>query len=117
MRTAAPGARLTIGDATFEIRATLTTEPDRLSGGLVFGPRLLISDAALRATGLLQPGSLVRWHYRLRLDDATASDAAVKQVADEARAQFPQAGWTIRTRSSASPGCTAPSMAGAIPPM
>jgi putative ABC transport system permease protein len=99
----APGARLNVGNATVEIRATLTAEPDRLAGGLVFGPRLLVSEAALRATGLIQPGSLVRWHYRLRLDDSAASDAAVKQVADAARAQFPQAGWTIRTRSKASP--------------
>ena len=42
------------------------SEPDKLAGGIGFGPRLLISEAALRATGLLQPGSLVRWHYRLR---------------------------------------------------
>ena len=51
----------------FEIRAARQAEPDKLAGGIGFGPRLLISEAALRATGLLQPGSLVRWHYRLRL--------------------------------------------------
>jgi putative ABC transport system permease protein len=99
----APGAKLTVGNATVEIRASLTTEPDKLATGIVFGPRLLISDAALRATGLIQPGSLVRWHYDLRLNDANASDAATKQVATQAREQFPQAGWTIRTRSNASP--------------
>jgi putative ABC transport system permease protein len=64
---------------------------------------LLVSNAALRATGLIQPGSLVRWHYDLRLNDANASDAVTKQVATQAREQFPQAGWTIRTRSNASP--------------
>jgi putative ABC transport system permease protein len=99
----APGAKVTVGDATFEIRAALTSEPDKLAAGIVFGPRLLISNAALRATGLIQPGSLVRWHYDLRLADANASDAATKQTATQAREQFPQAGWTIRTRSNASP--------------
>jgi putative ABC transport system permease protein len=69
-----PGARLTIGNATIEIRAALTGEPDKLAGGIGFGPRLLVSQDALRATGLLQPGSLVRWHYRLRLLQST--DAA-----------------------------------------
>ena len=69
-----PGARITIGAAPIEIRAALTSEPDKLAGGIGFGPRLLISEAALRATGLLQPGSLVRWHYRLRLPDSDASD-------------------------------------------
>jgi len=44
-----PGARITIGAATFELRATLRSEPDKLAGGIAFGPRLLISDAALRA--------------------------------------------------------------------
>jgi putative ABC transport system permease protein len=98
-----PGARLTIGDATFEVRATLASEPDKLAGGIGFGPRLMVSEAALRATGLLQPGSLVRWHYRLRLPANDTSDAAAKAVAAQARAQFPEAGWDIRSRSNASP--------------
>ena len=79
------GARLTIGNATFEIRAALASEPDKLAGGIGFGPRLLVSEAALRATGLLQPGSLVRWHYRLRLPANDTSDAAAKAVAAQAR--------------------------------
>jgi len=98
-----PPARLTIGNASIEIRAALTGEPDKLAGGIGFGPRLLVSEAALRATGLLQPGSLVRWHYRLRLPPSGASDAAAKAVTVQARAQLPEAGWDIRNRSNASP--------------
>jgi putative ABC transport system permease protein len=98
-----PGARLTIGNATFDIRAALTSEPDKLAGGIGFGPRLLVSQDALRATGLLQPGSLVRWHYRLRLPQSDATDAAAKTVTQEARSAFPEAGWDIRNRSNASP--------------
>jgi putative ABC transport system permease protein len=100
---AKPGARLTIGKATFEIRATLTNEPDKLAGGIGFGPRLTMNEAGLRATGLIQPGSLVRWHYRLRLPDNDASDDAAQALAKTARAQLPEAGWTIRTRDKASP--------------
>ncbi len=37
------GARVTIGSATIELRAVLKTEPDKLAGGIGFGPRLLIS--------------------------------------------------------------------------
>ncbi len=98
-----PGARLTIGNATIEIRAALTGEPDKLAGGIGFGPRLLVGQDALRATGLLQPGSLVRWHYRLRLPQSEATDAAAKAVTAQARAQLPEAGWEIRSRSNASP--------------
>ena len=97
-----PGAKLTVGNATFELRAALTSEPDKLAGGLGFGPRLLVSEAALRATGLLQPGSLVHWHYRVRLPP-NADAAAVQAVQNEARAQLPEAGWDIRTRAKVSP--------------
>ena len=72
-----PGDRITIGSVPIELRAALTSEPDKLAGGIGFGPRLLISEAALRASGLLQPGSLVRWQYRLRLPEGAASEAAV----------------------------------------
>ncbi len=98
-----PGARLTIGNANIEIRTALTDEPDKLAGGIGFGPRLLVSQDALRATGLLQPGSLVRWHYRLRLPGSDTTDASAKAVTAQARAQLPEAGWDIRNRTNASP--------------
>ncbi len=98
-----PGARISVGAATIEIRATLASEPDKLAGGIGFGPRLLISDAALRATGLVQPGSVLRWHYRLRLPDNDATDAAVRAVTAAAQTQLPEAGWEVRSRSNASP--------------
>src|SRR6185295_14636821 len=98
-----PGARIMLGAAHVEVRAALTSEPDKLAGGIGFGPRLLISEAALRATGLLQPGSVVRWHYRLRLPDNDATDTGVRAVTAAAQAQLPNAGWQVRTRSNASP--------------
>jgi len=98
-----PGAQLTVGDAKLIVRATLANEPDKLAGGIGFGPRLLVSEAALRATGLLQPGSLVRWTYRLRLPEPDATDARAKAIQTQAREQVPDAGWEIRSRSNASP--------------
>lgn len=98
-----PGARVTVGNTTFEIRAVLTGEPDKLAGGIGFGPRLLIGEAALRSTGLLQPGSLVRWRYRVRLPASSDGDAAAKTVTEAARSKLPEAGWDIRNRTNASP--------------
>jgi len=98
-----PGDRIKIGAATIEIRSALAAEPDKLAGGIGFGPRLLVSDAALRATGLLQPGGLVRWHYRLKLPENDASDIAARRVTDDANARLPEAGWEIRSRNNASP--------------
>jgi len=97
------GARVTLGSATIDLRAVLKSEPDKLAGGIGFGPRLLISEAALRATGLIQPGSLVRWHYRLRLPAADANDRAANAVVAASAKQLPDAGWEMRTRANASP--------------
>jgi len=97
------GARVTIGSATFEIRASLITEPDKLASGIEFGPRFLISDEALRATGLLQPGTLVRWHYRLALPQAKSDEPAQAALTEQAQREFPDAGWQIRTHRNATP--------------
>jgi putative ABC transport system permease protein len=97
------GDRITIGTAAIVIRTVVKTEPDRIAGGFGFGPRLLTSQAALRASGLLQPGSLVRWQYRLRLPAGDASDSALAALQTQALAAFPDAGWDIRTRNNASP--------------
>jgi len=96
------GDRIRIGNTAIELRAVLTGEPDKLAGGIGYGPRLLVSEAALRASGLLQPGSIVRWQYRLRLSDQ-ASDSTVAALEKEARSAHPDAGWDIRTRNKASP--------------
>src|SRR5579883_1975068 len=46
------GSKLSIGEARFEVRAKLVSEPDRLASGLRFGLPILISQDGLRATGL-----------------------------------------------------------------
>lgn len=97
------GDRVTVGGATFVIRSVVGAEPDKLAGGVGFAPRFLVSENALRATGLLQPGSLVRWIYRVRLPDNAADDRAADVLAEDARKTWPQAGWEIRTRGNASP--------------
>lgn len=97
------GERITVGNAAIEIRAAIRTEPDKLAGGIGFGPRLLLSEEALRATGLLQPGSLVRWHYRVLLPQNDTSGAAASNLADDVGRALPDAGWDIRTRNRASP--------------
>jgi putative ABC transport system permease protein len=97
------GDRLTVGSATFEIRSAVDAEPDKLAGGLGLGPRFLVSIDALRAAALLQPGSLVRWIYRVRLAGNGADDRAATALADAARAALPEAGWDIRSRNNASP--------------
>jgi putative ABC transport system permease protein len=96
-----PGVEIRIGEATFLITGVIVSEPDRVATGVGFGPRLIVSQEALQATGLIQPGSLVRWSYRVRLSDS--SDGSLSFTQAQARELFPNAGWEIRTRASASP--------------
>tara|TARA_R110002096_G_scaffold122204_7_gene264542 strand:- start:5 stop:2584 length:2580 start_codon:yes stop_codon:yes gene_type:complete len=98
------GDTLKLGNLTFQIRDTLTVEPDRLATGFGFGPRLMISAPALRESGLIQPGSLMDWVYRVNLPANANSDADMERIAVEADEKFPLAGWDIDTRNNASPG-------------
>ncbi len=45
----------------------------------------------------------MRWNYRLRLPAGGNSDAAVQAVTAQTRAELPETGWEIRSRSNASP--------------
>ncbi len=93
------GATLEVGAARLRIVGVLTREPDRTLGAFSLGPRLLIGPAGLAATGLIQPGSLVNYAYRLRLPAGT--DAA--KVKTELQDSFPAAGWRVRTWEEAAP--------------
>ena len=100
------GDRVFIGETPLDLRAILVQEPDKLAGGIGFGPRVILSQAALRATGLMQPGSLVRWLYRVGLAQpggAPLAEAGLAEFIASANAAFPQAGWEARTRANVSP--------------
>ena len=100
------GDAFRIGETTFRLRATLVQEPDKLAAGIGFGPRVIVSDAALVATGLVQPGSLVRHLYRVALPDIgrhPAGDASVHALLGDAAKAFPAAGWEARSREKVSP--------------
>ena len=97
-----PGSRVMIGNATFELRATLESEPDKLATGIGFGPRFLTSEAGLRATGLLQPGTLARFTYRILLP-GNADEATARSLGEKLRATMPEGEYDLRTRSNVSP--------------
>ncbi|THF57123.1 ABC transporter permease [Ollibium composti] len=100
------GDRLKLGDAEYELRARIVSEPDSLSDGFGFAPRLMISLDGLKASSLVQPGSLVEHVYKLRLP-ATMSDAGIEATKQSAAEQFPEAGWSMRTRAAAAPALSA----------
>lgn len=101
-----PGDLIKLGNATFELRATIITEPDAISEGFGFAPRLMVSNEGLDAAGLVQPGSLVEHAYKVRLPE-NASEAQIATIRQQAEEKFPQAGWSIRTRTNAAPALSA----------
>lgn len=100
----AVGDEILLGTARLKVTATLVREPDAVSEGFGFAPRLLLSEEALRATGLVQTGSLVKNAYRIRLADPALPLAGIREAAGKA---FPSAGWSIRTADAAAPSLTA----------
>lgn len=98
-----PGDRIRLGSIDIDIRGLISAEPDRISDGIVLGPRLLLTEAALRDTGIIQPGSLITWRYRVKLP-GDASIRSANAVIREARAAFPDSGWRLRNRNNAAQG-------------
>lgn len=98
------GDGLRIGRIDMRIAAVVDIEPDRLGSGFVFGPRVFMSKTALLETGLIQPGSLVRWRYRMRLPQADATLGGIKAFLDQVEADLPKSGWRMRSRARAAPG-------------
>ncbi len=96
------GDRVSLGNVEFELRAKVVGEPDAISDGFGLAPRLMVSLDGLRASGLIQPGSLVEHAYKVKLPEQT-SEAALRQISERATEAFPEAGWSIRSRTNAAP--------------
>ena len=100
------GGRVLLGTAELEVRGLIRSEPDRLASGVGFGPRLLVSIDALRGSGLVRPGSLINWTYRIDLPDGRDSERDIRRLTRQANRAFPEAGWSDRARTNAAPGLT-----------
>ncbi|MGH7274939.1 MAG: ABC transporter permease, partial [Nitrospiria bacterium] len=61
------GDRIRLGQAEFAIAGILKKEPDRVAGVFSLGPRVMISEEGLAATGLIQPGSRVLYRTLLKM--------------------------------------------------
>jgi putative ABC transport system permease protein len=78
----AHGDMLRVGDSRFTISASIAQEPDRGAGFMNFSPRVMLNQADLQATGLVQPAS--RLSYRMAV---VGEDKASKAFVTWARQQ------------------------------
>jgi putative ABC transport system permease protein len=78
------GDRLKIGNKLFRIAAVVVNEPDRLSGSMGAGPRVLISQKGLDESGLIAPGSHATVRYLFKVPapggGKPISDARVSEL-------------------------------------
>jgi len=81
------GDPLLLGDASLRIARIITLEPDRGAGFMSFSPRVMVNEADIAATGLVQPASRVT--YRLVVAGAAAP---VRQFQAFVDAQLQQPG-------------------------
>ena len=95
-----PGETVRLGNATFRITAALVSAPDQLATPSLLGPRVVIASAALPQTGLVVPGSMVRYALRVTLP----ASSTFPEVAAQLRAAFPEAAWRIRSPHDVVPG-------------
>ena len=93
------GDRVRVGEAVVVITDVIAKEPDRGTRAFNLGPRLMIGFPALQATGLVLPGSLIRYHYRLDAPDNASHRAWIVRLNE----RFPDAGWRIRSIDNAAP--------------
>lgn len=95
------GDLIGVGDATFQIRAVIRQEPDRSFRLLAFGPRLIVSLKGMETTGLVQPGSMLQYAYRIALGSGAGGDPM--RAVEKVKAAYPESGWRVMAASEAEP--------------
>ncbi len=77
------GDSVRLGEAAFRIAAIVAAEPDRMTGTMNVGPRVMVSRGGLVRSGLIQPGSRAAERYLLRLPQGGPSIGRVREQVEE----------------------------------
>jgi putative ABC transport system permease protein len=103
------GEALLLGDARLTIARIIAVEPDRGAGFSSFAPRVMLAEADLAATGLVQPASRVSYRLAVAAPDALGparGDAAVREFVrwtEERIAAAPLRGVRVESLQSGRP--------------
>jgi putative ABC transport system permease protein len=85
------GDALLLGDASLRIAKIIVIEPDRGAGFSAFSPRVMLAEADLPKTALIQPASRVGWRLAVAAPDGMSmarGDALVAQFVAWAEARI-----------------------------
>ncbi|MXO57981.1 FtsX-like permease family protein [Altererythrobacter salegens] len=89
-----------VGTAELRVAGIISDEPDRLSEGFQLGQTVIVTRDLPERAGLTAPGALYQTKTRVRFTGNTDPDT----LKDALEKRFPDAGFDIRTRNTASPG-------------
>jgi putative ABC transport system permease protein len=96
-----PGDVIRIGNESFRLSGTLDALPDQAARGFALGATVLVSEPSLAATGIIGPGVIARYRYKINLGGRDYDAAAA-----EIRRAFPDAGWQVRSPREAAASLT-----------
>ncbi|WP_341907049.1 FtsX-like permease family protein [Polaromonas sp. YR568] len=85
------GQPLLMGDSTFTVTRVIVQEPDRGAGFISFSPRVMINQADVAATGLIQPASRTNYRFAVAGDEKAVS-AYVRWATDLIKAPEAETG-------------------------
>jgi putative ABC transport system permease protein len=101
------GDKMRIGETEVTVRATLVAEPDAVADRMTYGPRVFASHATLIKTGLVQPGTLVRWRYALKLPEVISeTPLGLAAFRETAKSELAESGFVMGDRRDPSPQVT-----------
>jgi len=95
-----PGGRIAIGGQPLTVAGIVAEEPDQLSEGFALGAVAITREEVPAGAGLTAPGAMYRTKIRVALPPGRDVQATVETL----QKQFPDAGFTYRTRDRAAPG-------------
>ncbi len=79
-----PGDSLLLGDSAFRVSRLIVVEPDRGAGFMSFAPRVMLNQADLPGTRLVQPASRLTYRFAVAGEDKQVS-AFVKWAQEEVK--------------------------------
>lgn len=85
------GQTLLMGESSFKLTRIIVQEPDRGAGFISFSPRVMVNQADVVATGLIQPASRTNYRFAVAGDDK-AVKAYVKWASEEIKKPAEQSG-------------------------
>ena len=95
-----PGDSIQIGDAQYQLRGALITEPDRAFRAFTLGPRIMVLSESFPATGIVDEGTEAYFYTHVKLAPGEDAKAALARI-DQA---FPDAGWRMVNAHEGVPG-------------